>query len=913
MNRAKRVRGNDKGAGTKQVLCRQRPLAIAVAAAMTWPMLASAQETTTMADGTARVVVTGGISRSIETAVSTKRDSDMIVEVVAAEDLGKLPDVSIAESLARLPGVAAQRVDGRAQVLSIRGMAPKFGVTLLNGREMVSTGDDRSFEYDQFPSELVTSAAIYKTPDASLGTQGLAGTVNIATIRPLDFKERLLSFNARAERNSFGEVIPGSDSTGNRVSAAYVDQFANNTIGIALGFAHLDSPSQKKYFNPWDYGTGAYLTNTAGAVNGLPDDTFAFDGVETGVSSTQASRDGLLAVLEYKPNKNFHSQIDLFSSDFKQRQNGRELIAYWNNWANGTTPEWAPLANANGGGTISNLTPFLTMRKNDRDDQVDAIGWNNEFKLGTWTAVADLSYSRAKRHEFIGEAYTTGKDPISLDVRFPRGSSGFGTFATTFDFGNPANYQLSTPWWGGGAYGSIADVKDTMKSARLSAKRPLDWGWLSEFDGGVIFSERSKDMNNVGTNYDLANGTDCAMWPYCAPIPASLAVRPVGMGFVGLPSMIGFDVLAAINSGAYTASPSDPKNPVWNWGVNEKVTTVFAKLGLMFDLAVPVRGNVGVQVVSAKQDASGLYKDADGNRLPVSDGTSYTDILPALNLVAELAPNTFLRFGAAKTVARPNMADMRAGITASVGQTDHLWSGSGGNPKLEPWRANAYDLALERYFGKRTYVALAAFNKDITTGIITQDSKFNFAKFPTTLPAISDIGTLSMPVNTDGGRINGWEFSGAMEGAMVHKALDGFGLLGSYSHTSSNLPGTDASGAATNTSLEGLSGDVWGLTGYYEKNGFQVRVAQRYRSDFTAMRHNAFKLVMDSIRAERITDMQIGYELQSGRFKGLSLLFQINNLTNTPYVVTQTVDGVTALKEYQEFGRQFLLGLSYKL
>ena len=912
MNRAKRQQGNGGGTGVNQEHYRRRPLALAIAAAMAWPVGATAQQTEST-DGTARVVVTGGISHSIETAVSTKKDSDMIVEVVAAEDLGKLPDVSIAESLARLPGVAAQRVDGRAQVLSIRGMAPKFGVTLLNGREMVSTGDDRSFEYDQFPSELVTSAAIYKTPDVALGTQGLAGTVNIATIRPLDFKERLVSFNARVERNSFGEIIPGSDSKGNRVSAAYVDQFANNTIGVALGFAHLDSPSQKKYFNPWDYGTGAYLAGTDNGVNGLPDDTHAFDGVEAGVASTQAVRDGLLAVLEYKPNKNFHSQIDIFSSQFKQRMNGRELVAYWNNWSNGTTPEWAPLANANGGGAISNLTPFLTMRKNDRDDQVDAIGWNNELKMDKWTAVADLSYSRAKRHEFGGEAYTTGVTPISLDVRFPRGFSDFGSFATAFNFGNAANFQLSTPWWGGGAYGSIADVKDTMKSARLSAKRPLDWGWLSEFDGGVIYSERTKDMNNVGTNYDLANGTTCAISPACQAFPTGLVISPVGVGFVGLPSMIGFDVLAAINSGAYTASPSDPRNPVWNWGVNEKVTTAFAKLGLMFDLAVPVRGNIGLQVVNAKQDASGLYQDADGNRLPVSDGTSYTDVLPALNLVAELGPDTFLRFGAAKTVARPNMADMRAGINASVDQTDRKWSGWGGNPQLEPWRANAYDLSLEHYFGKRTYVALAAFNKDITTGIITQDSKFDFTKFPTALQAVSNIGTLSMPVNTDGGRISGWEFSGALEGARVHKALDGFGLLGSYSHTTSNLPGTDANGAATNSSLEGLSGNVWGLTGYYEKSGFQVRVAQRYRSEFTAMRHNAFKLVMDSIRAERITDMQIGYELQSGRFKGLGLLFQINNVTNTPYVVTQTVDGVTALKEYQEFGRQFLLGLSYKL
>ena len=888
-------------------------MAAAVALAVAWSPLAVAQQGDAAADAPARVVVTGGIAHSIETAVSTKKESDMIVEVVAAEDLGKLPDVSIAESLARLPGVAAQRVDGRAQVLSIRGMAPKFGVTLLNGREMVSTGDDRSFEYDQFPSELVSSAAIYKTPDVALGTQGLAGTVNMVTVKPLDFKERTVSLNARMERNSFGDVIPGSDSKGSRFSAAYIDQFANHTVGIALGFAHLDSPNQKKYFNPWDYGTGAYLAATQNAVNGLPNDVRAFDGVETGISSTQTVRDGLLAVLEYKPSKDFHSQLDVFSSQFKQRMNGREMVAYWNYWANGTTPEWAPLAGANGGGSISNLTPFLTMRKDNRDDKVNAIGWNNELKLDKWTAAADLSYSRATRTEFTGEAYATGKTPIALDVRFPGDFSSFGSFASSFDFGKGSNFQLSTRWWGGGAYGSIADVKDTMKSLRLSAKRPLDLGWVSEFDGGLIYSQRSKDMNDVGTNYDLANGTDCNMWPSCAPIPAGLLQAPVGFGFVGLPGVVSFDVRDALNSGAYVASPADGKNPRWNWGVDEKVTTLFAKLGLMFDAGIPVRGNVGLQVVHANQDARGLYKDADGNLNPVSGGKTYTDVLPALNLVGELAPSTFLRFGAAKAVARPDMADMRAGITASVGQTDHLWSGSGGNPQLEPWRANAYDLSLEHYFGKRTYVAAAAFAKKITTGIVTQDSRFDFTNYPTALPAISNIGTLTMPVNTGGGRISGWELSGALEGGLLAKTLDGFGVLGSYSHTTSNLPGTDANGAPTTTSLEGLSGDVWGLTGFYEKNGFQVRVAQRYRSDFTAMRHNAFKLVMDSIRAEKITDLQVGYEFQSGSYKGLGILFQINNLTNTPYVVTQTVDNVTALKEYHEFGRQFLVGLSYKL
>lgn len=907
----------------RSIACGQRPAqawrmaplpravgVLAALAAMAAPP-ASAQQATEKLDS---VVVTGSFSRSVQNSIDTKKNADAIVEVVTAEDIGKLPDVSIAESLARLPGVAAQRVDGRAQVLSIRGMAPKFGVTLLNGREMVSTGDDRSFEYDQFPSELVTSAAIYKTPDASLGTQGLAGTVNMTTLHPLDHGSRRVNLNARLDRNSYGELVPGSKAQGMRLSASYVDQFANRTIGVALGVAHLDSPNQKKYFNPWDFGKAGDIS-VDGAGN-----AYTFNGLETGVSSTQTRRDGVLAVLEFKPGNGLHSQLDLFSSRFSQRMNGRELVAYWANWSNGTTPTFTPLPDATQGGQVGNLTPFVTERKNDRDDRVRALGWNTELKLADWTGQLDLSSSHAKRAEHIGEAYVTGSTPITLDVRMPGDFHHFGTLSTAFDYGKASNFILSTPWWGGGAYASQAQVADDVKSLRLSARRSLDWGPVSGFEGGLIHSRRSKTLDYVGTNYDLKSGTDydgttCMIWPVCGgPIPASVVQSPAQLSFVGLPGLVSFDVFDAINSGAYVASPNDPKSPTWNWGIKEKVTTSFAKFNLDFNAGVPVRGNVGVQAVSVRQTADGLYQDSTGALNPITDGTSYTDVLPSLNLIAELRPNTLLRFGAARTVARPNMADMRAGLTASVSQTDRTWSGDGGNPRLKPWRADAFDLSLEHYYGKGSYIAVAAFEKRILTGIVTQSVAYDFSGIPNPsgITPTSNIGTLTTPTNTSGGRIGGVELSGALAGARVSPLLEGFGLLASYSRTHSNLPGTDAHGAVTDTPLEGLSGTVYGLTAYYERAGFEFRVAQRYRSAFTAARHNAFRFVMDSIRPERITDLQLGYNFQDGALKGLGLLLQVNNLTDTPYVVTQTVDGITALKEFHKFGRQLLLGASYK-
>ena len=158
-------------------------------------------------------VVVTGIRAGIESSISTKKDSTSIVEAISAEDIGKLPDVSIAESIARLPGLAAQRVAGRAQVISVRGLSPDFATTLLNGREVVSTGDNRSVEFDQYPSELFNGVTVYKTPDASLVGQGLSATIDMQTVRPLSFGEPVAVFGARYQKNSLGSA---ADSDGRR-------------------------------------------------------------------------------------------------------------------------------------------------------------------------------------------------------------------------------------------------------------------------------------------------------------------------------------------------------------------------------------------------------------------------------------------------------------------------------------------------------------------------------------------------------------------------------------------------------------------------------------------------------------------------------------------------------------------------
>jgi iron complex outermembrane receptor protein len=199
-------------------------------------------------------IVVTGIRAGLSTSIDTKRREQGIVEAISAEDIGKLPDVSIAESIARLPGLAAQRVNGRAQVISIRGLAPDFTTTLLNGRAQASSGDNRAVEFDQYPSELLSSVVIYKTPDAGIAGMGLAGTADLRTVRPLEFGKRAIAINVRGELDGTRRVNSDMRNWGGRASISYIDKLSP-TFGIALGYAHLDSPSHNNHFKGYNYET----------------------------------------------------------------------------------------------------------------------------------------------------------------------------------------------------------------------------------------------------------------------------------------------------------------------------------------------------------------------------------------------------------------------------------------------------------------------------------------------------------------------------------------------------------------------------------------------------------------------------------------------------------------------------------
>ncbi len=335
--------------------------------------------------------------------------------------------------------------------------------------------------------------------------------------------------------------------------------------------------------------------------------------------------------------------------------------------------------------------------------------------------------------------------------------------------------QLSDPaGWGRDGRSQFPVVADELKSARLSFSRGFE-SWANNLEVGANYSDRTKDMNRSEVYYNLLNGR--------APVnlPADMLIRPTSLRFGGIPgNVISFDFNNVLDTYYDVIPAAIDATPGRVWSVNEKVTTTYAKLGLKFDTHFPLHGNLGVQVIQADQLATGdTWNGTD--LAPITGGKKYTDVLPSLNLIMDLPRDTYVRLGVAKTLSRPNVEDMRSGMSVSI-STDPVvaWSASGGNPELEPWRADAYDISIEKYFGKRSYLSVAYFYKDLKNFVYSQGLDFDFTGFPIppgTDPDIvipTNIGTLTTLANGHSGLIAGVELAFTFDFGVLSDKLEGF-------------------------------------------------------------------------------------------------------------------------------------------
>ncbi|TLM76101.1 TonB-dependent receptor [Microbulbifer harenosus] len=910
------------------------PAAISCAVAVSVTASYGVQAQEESYDASLEEITVVGFRKSVMDSISTKRDAKSVVEVISAEDIGKLPDSSIAEAISRLPGLATQRLDGRASRVTIRGFGENESATTFNGREQVSIGDNRGVEFDLYPSEIMSGVTVHKTPMANIEAEGIAGVIDMQTVKPLERGERVVKFNGQLEQTGFDKLNPDGEDQGHRATISYIDQFADDTIGVAFAYNTMSSPNQEERWHAWGYQN----------VDADGQSYSVMTGAKPLVRSSVLERDSAMLVVELRPNEKLQTTFDALYVDFSDQKilRGFDIPVYiaTEGIANEIDPESGFITS----GTFVDMKPLVRNEDEHREAELNSFGFNLKYDVSEELQLEfDASQSNVKREIWSFESYAgTGRgDSQGLrdTVTYNMGAGNSGAiFEHELDYGDYDLIQLGGPLsWGGAlndrydlvgtewentaqdGFINAPEVDDELTSLKLAASQLMDVGIVNEISYGVSYREREKNRRTKGYYVTLD------AFPGRLVVPEEYRLGTASLDFIGMGDVIAYDAAALLADGYYdltTESDINLNHVTDSYSVNETVTAAFAQAEFETEVGgLSLAGNAGLRYVYTEQRSKGFAGQVIDGRVvaePTDISHDYSHLLPSLNLSLALDEQQTVRFGAAKTISRPRMDQMNASL--SVGYRDvpdangNYWGISGGNPLLEPKEAVGVDLSYENYFSDEGYFSVALFWKDLDQWV------FN-GTYEVDLVGVADPLTGMVPensrasgsgsVNGGGGTLQGYEVSLTLPFNIFSESLDGFGLLASHTGVSSDIK--DQNG--NDFQLPGLSDSIQNLTLYYENYGFSARTSLRKRSDFNGEVYGiGFESTQVDVLGETIVDAQIGYDFADagiGGLEGLSVFLQGVNLTEEPFT-TLSGDNELQVRDYQSYGRTYLLGVSYE-
>ncbi len=842
-------------------------------------------------------IVISGFRAALRTATAKKKNSDSIIESVSSEDIGKLPDNGIGESIARLPGLAAQRVAGRANIISIRGFGPDFSSTTLNGRQQTTTNDSRAVEFDQYPSEILAGVDVYKSAQADKTAGGLVGSIDLRTVRPLDVSKRILAFGARGTWVD-QKIDPNSTDKGFRVYGTFVDKFADDRAGIAISAAYTDEPYQTRDFNAWGYG-------------GYPGGAQGMNGIKTWSETDRLKRFGVNGTFQALVGNNVTMTFDGFYSRFVDRidQRGFEMPFSCGGFCGHDAI--SNVTSSNGLVTSATITgtPLIENYANDRVADQYSGAWNVAYKGDNgWRAMADLSWSRTDRDDSsiqttagLGRALPNPTATVSYTTT-PKGPQ----FTSNYNGASSALVLTDVEGWSGSpvqaGYSNDRQTSDDLFEAKAEIERELG-GFLKSVKLGVDYTARTKTLTAAEGYLSPPGGA------LTAAIPSNLLLTPVDLDR-GLGKILAYDPRTLVSNGVLVFTPNT-FGATKGYVVKEDVWTPYAMANLDADLGgAKLTGNIGVQGVRTDVSSSGQAFPT------IKDG--YWMVLPSMNLNFRTNSDFVIRFAVSKEMMRARLPDLNNVFSVGIDRTTipgtNFYNGSGGNPRLRPYQAWAFDLNFEKYFGNKGYVALQTFYKDIGTyiasGIIRGYDYAGTPGLPTTPPVpLTTVGWLSTSVNTHGGYMYGAELAGTLQFETFSKALSGFGFTGGGGYTKTKI--TDFYGQSS--VIPGYSKWVANATLFYEQAGFSVRGSMRYRStylgDFSLYSGG---LDRQTVLGETVYDAQVGYDFSKGTLKGLSVYVQGQNLTDTRSATLGVPSLPLSFLKYQSYGRRIVGGFTFK-
>lgn len=305
-------------------------------------------------NGPVEEVVVTGMRATMTRSMDVKRENTAIVDAVAASDYGNLPGLSMSDVIENITSVSGHRGKGSSSEISIRGLGPFLGASTFNGRVVTSAGYTRAVNYKKFPSELSDKVLVYKSQQADLVEGGVAGTVNINSLRPLDYGRRKVTVDVSAIYNELSSHQSGENGLGNEETVSYVNQFENDSFGkfgVSIGYQRTDSADPEETIT---MSSGTMVMCASRLADGTPvtsgsktrcesstasgvtrdnydsfdeDSIYVRSGSYTWRNQSDADfREGVVAAFQWQPNDRWDINADIETSDNSYFENRHDLV-----------------------------------------------------------------------------------------------------------------------------------------------------------------------------------------------------------------------------------------------------------------------------------------------------------------------------------------------------------------------------------------------------------------------------------------------------------------------------------------------------------------------------------------------------------------------------------------------------------
>lgn len=832
------------------------------------------------------VQVVGSYSRSLEQAVDIKRSNPGFSDSVVATDVADFPEQNLSEALQRMPGVTIERNKGLGTRVNVRGLPSEFTHVSINNLATASGSGGRDVEFDIFASEIIQQVTVQKSPTAADEEGGIAGSVLISTARPFDYPDRKLVASAEGAYNSISEETDpklsflASDTWGDwgalvSFSKAERTNRTDSTSGInfrpMFRFLEASDPRGSQAAEVLERDAGIVVSDRADR-----DETGRIifqDKVGDRVYLNDQDKWGATASVQYRPSGNFSLTFDAMVGGYDTTEDEYDAAAY--SASSRSTLETiheydATTLSEHGMVVLRDVSYTATQHEflsKERINETDyrqysvALDWGGD----SWNIDAMLGYSGAKK--------TLDYANLKHVAYAPSRTRWTGGSGETIPSDNPDTidmYDAAEAYLFEAYETALEQVTDDKYAAQVDFNKALDLAFLPALRNvqfGARYTDKSKERH-YGELKITGPGAGDTSWVgtrTLADSPLQWVGDIVPGGGYSVKDLDWRQVSNDYARGAFRypgfATPFDEGQ---YYRVDEDVTSLYAMADLDFDLGgVPLFVNAGVRYADTAVLSSGYHpvQNADGSTgytdSPVSRKGSYSDLLPSLNMSAELSDGLLLRAAASETLIRPALTDIAYKRTAS-------WNSfrfTDGNPDLLPTSARQWEIGLEKYLEIGGLLAASYFHKRIDgivvnslTGVVEDVAVYNANG---TLNGHYDFDVYQ-PVNADGSyEVDGIELIAQFPLDMLHVSLEGFGVNANYTKLDSSLAGESDLGIST--PMPGLAENTFNFTLYYDNDRFDARVSYNHKDEYVeSIGYNMYPIWRDAYGQ---LDVSIGYRV----------------------------------------------------